>query len=536
MRHSEYLQFLKAHFLASVGESQFWESLNAHIRELFILTHLNLDPAIDILRSLYAPTPRASPRDPVCMLRSLILMTSKRITGITQWVQETRAQSLLAMLGGFEPGDTPGIGTYYDFFRRLIDGLYRKPCEHRVKTSDFLTGRHQRNLPSEKQARKENTDIHHSQSEKLAADLLASAQESRPDDFPKILEDLLVRVAIKPSIESELFGTLDALIASGDGSILTTAASALGKPSCSCRSQGIFRCSHDRIYTSPTAKWCYDAHKDCFLFGDRYYHLVVHHNGHDLPLLTIMPGGNESDYTLSLKAFDRFLKVARENGLDMHIGVFCGDGHHDSCAHYQYFETKDVIPVIPLSESSKKTFPHLLDDSQIRLDTDGTPLCPAGMRMRHHQYFRTRKVHLYTCPAKRHTHRKGKSLYVLHSGECPRGQDCAPDSSLGPLVTIRTDTDRRLYPPIPRDSKRFKEIMSLRTSTERCNSLIDAYNLEGAHRNASYGLIRLLIANIVEHAVIAYREALKVSSREQLLDQTLIRYCGIYREQYLDTG
>lgn len=249
-----------------------------------------------------------------------------------------------------------------------------------------------------------------------------------------------------------------------------------------------------------------------------------------------MPGGDESDYTLSLKAFDRFLKAARENNLDMRIGVFCGDGHHDSYAHYDYFQKKGVIPVIPLSENSKKAFPHLLDDRGIRLDTDGAPLCPAGARMRHHQYCDSRKVHIYTCPAKRNTHRNRESLYVFHPDECPRKEDCAPESSLGPLVYIKSETDPRLYPPIPRDSRRFKEIMNHRSSTERCNYLNDTYNLERSCRNASYGLIRLTLANIVEHAVVRYIETLKGSSNEKLLHQTLKEFCAIYREEYLDTG
>jgi hypothetical protein len=222
-------------------------------------------------------------------------MTLLRIAGITAWVKETRTQPLFAVFSGFDPQDTPGVGTYYDFMKRLIDGPYQKPCEHRVKPSDFLSRPHLRNLQNEKAKDKDKTEIHHSQSEKLAAELLASADKPRPNDLSKTLEDLLIELGIKPSIERGLLCHLNDLIVSGDGSILETAASARGKPTCSCRSEGIYRCEHERYYTSPSAKWCYDAHRDCYLFGDRYYHLVVCQNGHDLPLLTIMPGGDESD-------------------------------------------------------------------------------------------------------------------------------------------------------------------------------------------------------------------------------------------------
>ncbi len=36
---------------------------------------------------------------------------------------------------------------------------------------------------------------------------------------------------------------------------------------------------------------------------------------------------------------------------------FCGDGHNDTNAHYHYLQEKNVIPVIPLQEKSKATYP-----------------------------------------------------------------------------------------------------------------------------------------------------------------------------------
>jgi hypothetical protein len=199
-----------------------------------------------------------------------------------------------------------------------------------------------------------------------------------------------------------------------------------------------------------------------------------------------------------------------------------------------------VIPLIPLAQKSKKPTPHLPeahldaqthspaeahhahpDSSPVRLDTDGTPLCPAGMKMRHHSYSKRKKTHVYVCPVKRNTHRDGKCFYAIHLEECPRKQDCAPKSPIGPLVYIKSETDPRLYPPILRESKRFKELMNHRTATERCNYLNDTYHLDKSSTNADYGLIRLNLVNIVEHAVIRYLEAIKHSSEAELFNQTL---------------
>lgn len=536
MLHEAYLQHLQSYFLSSCEDRQFWKTLQTYAAEFMILTHLNLDPARELLESLYSPVKRSPPRPPASMLRSLILMTQLKIPSITAWVKQTRTVPLFAILAGFERDDTPGIGTYYDFFRRIVDGPYQKPCPHRVRESQVLRGRHQRNFGVEKTAHLEQHDPSCPQSEKLANELLANADKPRPQGLATFLEDLLIKLAILPTIQDGLIDKPHELIVSGDGSILVTAASPRGKPTCDCHAHGIHKCDHERSYTTPTAKWCYDNYRDCTFFGDRYYHLVLHQNGHDLPLLTLMPGGNESDFTLSLKAFDRFLKAAREHELELDIAVFCGDGHHDSHAHYRYFREKDIKPVIPLSEKSKKTYPHLLDEQGVKLDADGVPLCPQGMRMRHHQYQESRHIHVYGCPAKRNTHRDGKSVYVMHLEDCPQKKDCAPESPLAPLVYVKSDTDPRLFPPIPRDSERFKKLFKERSATERCNALNDTYKLDRSCRNAAYGLIRLTLANIVEHAVVRHLEAVKRSSRKKLLAHTLTSIGIIYREEFFNSG
>jgi hypothetical protein len=107
---------------------------------------------------------------------------------------------------------------------------------------------------------------------------------------------------------------------------------------------------------------------------------------------------------------------------------------------------------------------------------------------------------------------------------------------LGPLVYIKPDLDPRLYPPIPRDSERFKKLLKERTATERCNYVNDTCNLNRSCRNASYGLIRLTFANIAAHAVARHLEAVKHSSKAELLAQALNKMGIIYREEFLDTG
>ena len=220
-----------------------------------------------------------------------------------------------------------------------------------------------------------------------------------------------------------------------------------------------------------------------------------------------MPGGNKSDYTLSLQAVDRLLKTAQENGSGIRLDMFVGDGHHDSNAHYRYLIKKGISPIIPLSKNSRPVSPHLPGKDEIRFDEDGTPLCGQNARMRRHQYDREQNKHVFCCPAKRGTHRNGKPVYVFREDLCPAGKDCKPESSLGPFVYIKSEDDPRLFPPVPRTSRLFKEIYKQRSASERINFVIDSYNLDNTCRNAHYGLIRLTLANIAHHASVRYAEA-----------------------------
>lgn len=72
-----------------------------------------------LLYSSYS-TKVPKPRDPSAMMRSyLIFLLTRPAIGITEWVDELHRVPLYAILSGFEPGDVPGIGTFYDFFKRL---------------------------------------------------------------------------------------------------------------------------------------------------------------------------------------------------------------------------------------------------------------------------------------------------------------------------------------------------------------------------------------------------------------------------------
>ena len=75
--------------------------------------------------SVFGPQPRL----PSCMLRSYLLALKLKVTSITVWCRMLRETPLYAILSGFQFGDTPGVGTFYDFFSRIWQSFMRIPIQ-----------------------------------------------------------------------------------------------------------------------------------------------------------------------------------------------------------------------------------------------------------------------------------------------------------------------------------------------------------------------------------------------------------------------
>jgi len=103
---------------------------------------------------------------------------------------------------------------------------------------------------------------------------------------------------------------------------------------------------------------------------------------------------------------------------------------------------------------------------------------------------------------KRPTRRGGRVQWVAYPEECPRQVLCQPQTQMGPVVHVRTTDDPRLYPPIPRDSATFKQLMAQRTGCERSNSYKKVTSRLGERpcRSATQFLVRLHLVSLLEHA------------------------------------
>ena len=77
------------------------------------------------------------------MLRCYMVSLVMKKPAITAWCNELKHNRLAAIISGFDPDDTPGVGTFYDFFDRLwmsSSDNFRphahKPPERKVKKPD----------------------------------------------------------------------------------------------------------------------------------------------------------------------------------------------------------------------------------------------------------------------------------------------------------------------------------------------------------------------------------------------------------------
>jgi hypothetical protein len=469
-----------------------------------MLLHLDLDPLAELLDSLYSDNPRGRPRySPVLMLRALILMSMLHRTSIKNFAEDLRSKPRLAQIAGFEPHKTPAVGTFYLFIDRLENGTFQPLCPHLVRPADLRHRKLLRNLKKEK-AEKEavrqrilaNCDSITSQ---LKDDLLKKDSLARPHDFQQRLEDILFQTAVIPSAGRGLLGDLKNMIVCGDGSSLVTGACPYGSPSCQCRKDGVFKCDHDRFYVDHAADWGYDSYREVYYFGHTYYQHVVSSSGHDLPIHVTIGQASESDFTLSLKSMDRLIKTARENLLEIKIEAVGYDAGHDARGIYDYLLVKELSPVIVLNRRQGQ-LPKPSGTAE-KLNDNGIPLCPAGLEMRRHSQTPNHRIY-FNCPVKRPTHENGKTVWKSYVNDCPHGVLCQPESKMGPIIYIRSDSDPRLYPKIARDSPRFKEILNLRSGCERSNSMKKVVHKLGDRpcRSATHFLFRLYLVSIVEHA------------------------------------
>ncbi len=428
------------------------------------------------------------PRDPASMLRSylLFLFTNPTI-GITKWVDELYRVPLYAILSGFEPGDIPGVGTFYDFFARLwgLDFDNVKPKSKRKRKAT----KKKKPKKGEKLAPKNPGIV-----EKLINRFLRYGSKKNLLPVDRLFEFFQSQI-LDVSAKLGLLGNLDSLSVAGDGTPIETARYPRSKPSCKCYAQGITKCNHPRLYSQPDCDSGWDSSREKFYNGYTLYMISACDSEYDLPLYPRLQPASRHDsvslVTSSIEFSQRFTLGT--------VNKFLLDAAHDAEAIYLLLEHQGIEPFIDLNPRTKKNFSS---ESDIQISPKGIPICPTGKEMKPNGYDKSQNRQKWRCP--------------LATGTKNTCKKPCSTAKYGRTFHTFSKDNLRLFPKTARSSEKWKLTYKRRTSIERSNKRekVD-YQLEaGRHRSTKMWYIRVYCIMMCQHIDAWYsvkKDTLKLS-------------------------
>ena len=430
---------------------------------------LDLSPLNSLMQdcySVFGPQPRL----PSDMLRSFLLSVEFKIPTITQWSAELKQNHLFSILSGFHVGDTPGIGTFYDFFHRLWKSEnpnIHDPVHPPKKAPQKPDKKGDKAPPVEKIRMEE---------------LLTKLQVSPPDEADpcSLLFEVFTQLFLLPSADKGLIN-LKQLALSGDGTPVYTAAQQRKKRLCKCLEQGIRDCDCPRRYSQPDCDIGWDSHRNCYYFGYDLYMLTASDSENDLPVFPLLGPASRHDLHGFAYAFFSMKKMLP----DAIVSKVILDSAHDAMPLYQYFRHESITPFIDLNWKAGK--PQVYKDS-FSIGKDGVPICRAGFKMHPYGSEPRHEYLFYRCPAK----------YKKDGCIC---NDPCSSSACGRIVKLAAKDNPRLINIPPRNSEEWKLEYNARTSSERCNKRekIDLKLEDGRHRSSRMWYCRLYSIMMCQH-------------------------------------
>ena len=227
-----------------------------------------------------------APRTPSSMQRSYLLSIDFKVTSITEWAAQLKINPLYAILSGFEPGNTPGVGTFYDFINRLwnSDDDHMSPHIHPLKTK-----------------------VKKPKTKGTKADSVSTG-------------------LIHP----------DSLALAGDGTPVVTSHRERKKRICKCKDNGITDCKCDRYFSQPDCDIGWDSSRDCYYHGYDLYMLVDSQS--DLPVFPHFCCASKHDSHGFLHALFRMKfkcpKISHKNGcISCTCETPCSDAKYGRTVH-----------------------------------------------------------------------------------------------------------------------------------------------------------------------------------------------------------
>ena len=248
-----------------------------------------------------------APRTPSCMQRSYLLSIDFKVTSLTEWAAQLKMNPLYAILSGFEPGNTPGVGTFYDFINRLWDSDddHMSPHIHPLKTK-----------------------VKKPKTKGTKADSVSTG-------------------LIHP----------DSLALAGDGTPVVTSHRERKKRICKCKENGITDCKCDRYFSQPDCNIGWDSSRDCYYHGYDLYMLVDSQS--DLPVFPHFCCASKHDSHGFLHAFFRMKfkcpKISHKNGcISCTCETPCSDAKYGRTVHLVMKDTPRLFNNPPRSSKEWK--------------------------------------------------------------------------------------------------------------------------------------------------------------------------------------
>ncbi len=457
--------------------------------------HTDLAAAYPILARLYVLDRGRPARPPDDMLRAWLLMLECHLTSVEVWVQRLQEQPFYAVLGGFEPDDVPGVGTFYDFQDRLLQATEpplnracrpRRRSEQRKKSGTLCD--------------KNNTAPHAHILERLADRLMTAPSgpvvygqwtanlQSLPL-YQRTLKDVFYTVFVSTSVAKGLIDLNDLPVA-GDGTQLHTWANAHGHKLCTCDNHAKPRaeqCDCTRRFHDPQASWGWDSYRECYVYGHGLYELTAYSLRHNcqLPLVLNVLDNHRHDSVAYLAAMHEAVDL-----LGFRVATASLDKAHDALALYRLgVEHWHLDSVIPLNERHTD---HFQFAPPVRLTEAGVPICLAEQPMIY-QGFCTQRLRLkWRCPLAVHHHALTDCPHFAH--------DCS-DSSYGRTVYTYPQENYRLFSRLRRDSLLWQLHADRRTCAERSikrkklDFNLDSSRIAGRER----WFFRVMLAAMCQH-------------------------------------
>ena len=459
---SQLISLLKQYYPDAFA--RFGPSLWDTIGKFYSLDLARVDTLMADRYSVFGPQPRL----PSDMLRSFLLSLVFKKTSFTAWSEELKVNPIAAIISGFHPDDTPGVGTFYDFCDRLW-------LSNNSNLSDHAQPRKRKKVEKPK-----NPDDKAAPVEDMTVEELIATLEKNPlppeQPYARLFQ-LFNEVFLNHSAGLGLID-LDNLVLSGDGTEVVTSARNRYRKICKC---GDRNCTCNRWYSQPDTDCGYDSSRHKHYYGYDLYMMTVADSGNDLPIFPLLNRASMHDsfgLCYTYHAMKAFLKEAN-------VSEILLDSAHDVMAIYQFCQKNSITAIIDLNERGGVNFKY---KDTYTIGNDGIPMCQAGLKMIRDGYEKARMRYKFRCPESHHC----DGIHCEYK--------CS-DSPYGLVVHVATKDNPRIFTVPPRDSKEWKLEYNKRTSSERCNKRekID-YQLEsGRHRSTKMWYCRLYCIMMCQH-------------------------------------